>query len=175
MLRNRFLSISFMIFGLMAFAGCGNQDASIKGDGGSTASAANTNTAPPVATPVPASATAPPPTLSAEYILSEVQHDGQVTIIRKENTTEISFRPDGTFARVSRLGGKVDHSDSGEFRIEDGKQLVLRIQMSKRKIQTRPVEKKHKFTLSSDGSELRLIGADGKVGVFRRTKVFTAN
>lgn len=90
------------------------------------------------------------------------------------NSTEFSFRPDGTYARVSRLGGKVDHSDSGEFRIEDGKQLVLRIRVWKKKFQTPTVEKKHDISLSPDGTELRMTGKDGKVAVFRRTRVLTS-
>lgn len=73
------------------------------------------------------------------------------------------------------MGGKVDHTDSGEFRIEGGKQLVLRIRMWKKKFQTPAVEKKHTFSLSSDGTELRMTGADSKVGVFRRTKTLAAN
>ncbi|HWP42087.1 MAG TPA: hypothetical protein VNO14_02540, partial [Blastocatellia bacterium] len=117
---------------------------------------------------------APPPRLSGDYILSEVQHEGQIVMISSENSTEISFRPDGTYARVSRMNGRVDHTDSGEFRIEGGNQLVLRIQMWKKEFQLPAVEKKHSFTLSADGAELRMAGSDGKIGVFRRTRTLAA-
>lgn len=175
MRRKQYPLITILVFSLLALVGCGKQEARTGDETGSAESAANANRTTPAAAPVPSGALAPPPIPSGDYILSEVQHKGQVTMITAGNSTEISFRPDGTYARVSRLGGKVDHSDSGDFRIEDGKQIVLRIRMWKKKFQPRSVEKKHSFMLSSDGSELKMIGTDGKIGVFRRTRVLAAN
>jgi hypothetical protein len=175
MRSKQYALISIMIFSVAALAACSKQESISTSAAEPVASPANANaTSPPATTPANNPAT-PPPTLAGDYMLSEVQHKGQVTMISVGNSTEISFRPDGTYARVSRLGGKVDHTDSGEFRIEGGKQLVLRIRMWKKKFQTPAVEKKHTFSLSSDGAELRMTGADSKVGVFRRTRTLAAN
>jgi hypothetical protein len=40
--------------------------------------------------------------------------------------------------------------------------------MSQGKIQQPAVEKRHTFSLSEDGTELKLTGKDGKLAVFRR-------
>jgi hypothetical protein len=174
MYRKPSIFLSAVILSVLILAACNGHQAPPPGEAEPAASTANTNAPATPQAPPSSSNSAPPPTLEGDYILSEVQHKGQVTMIRGGNSTEISFRPDGTYARVSRLGGKVDHSDSGEFRIENGKHLVLRIRMWKKKFQTPTVEKRHDFTLSSDGTELKMTGKDGKVAVFRRTRVLTS-
>ena len=102
------------------------------------------------------------------YTISEVHDKGVITMIPHQVATQITFIPDGTFSRVSKNQGKVNFKDSGQFVIEGQDQLILKIVMSQGKIQQTPVEKRHTFTLSADGTELRMTGKDGKLAVFRR-------
>ena len=110
--------------------------------------------------------------LAGTYVMTEVHDKGVVTII-SELTSVIHFAADGTYTRSSSKKGRVYHTDSGGYRVEGGDKLVLTIQMSKtgsdRKIHSTPLSKTHKFTLSSNGEELRMISDDGKVALFRRS------
>ena len=133
---------------------------------------------PPNASPKPGEAgpvkdaTAPPARLEGSYVMSEVQ-DGGVSTIISELRTVINFSADGSYRRGSSKKDKVYHTDSGQYRVENGDTLVLTIQVSKKgmdsKIHNPPLQKAHKFTLSADGNELRLISSDGKVALFRRS------
>jgi len=76
--------------------------------------------------------------------------------------------PDGQFSGSQLVLHKANFKDSGQFVIEGQDQLILKIVMSRGKIQQPAVEKRHTFSLSEDGMELRMIAKDGKVGVFRR-------
>ncbi|HEX5731392.1 MAG TPA: hypothetical protein VF131_01050 [Blastocatellia bacterium] len=111
----------------------------------------------------------PPPTLLGTYSIIEVHHKGLIDMISAENTTEINFTPDGRFSRLSRKGGKVDHTDSGDFRIEGQDQLVLLIRESKQQIQDPPVVRRHKIEVSADGTELRMMSKQGLTAMFRKT------
>jgi len=112
------------------------------------------------------------PKLAGAYVMTEVHDKGVVNII-SELKTVIYFSGDGTYTRSSSKKDLVYHTDSGSYRVEGEDKLVLTIQMSKtgsdRKIHTTPITKAHKFTLSSNGEELRMISDDGKVALFRRS------
>ena len=106
--------------------------------------------------------------LVGSYTIAEVHDKGVVTMIPHQIATQITFLPDGTFSRTSKARDKANFKDSGQFVIEGQDQLILKIVMSRGKIQQPAVEKRHTFSLSEDGMELRMIAKDGKVGVFRR-------
>lgn len=114
-----------------------------------------------------------PAQLLGTYESREIEDKGVVTLIGDVRTTWL-FSPGGTYSRVSQVKGKTYHSDSGLFRIEPPDRVVLTIQMSgqkkaSQKIQSPPVEKTYKFSLSPDGEELRLTSGKGAVATFRRT------
>ena len=106
--------------------------------------------------------------LVGSYTIAEVQDKGVVTMIPHQIATQITFLPDGTFSRTSKARDKANFKDSGQFVIEGQDQLILKIVMSRGKIQQPAVEKRHTFSLSEDGMELRMTAKDGKVAVFRR-------
>jgi hypothetical protein len=109
--------------------------------------------------------------LIGTYESREVEKEGVVTVISKLRTVWM-FAADGNYSRVSQVNGKTYHSDSGVFRIEAPDKLVLTIQVTglkaNRKIQSPAVVKTHKYSLSPDGDELRLISDKGAVGIFQR-------
>ena len=109
-----------------------------------------------------------PGKLLGSYTIAEVHEKGVVTMIPHQIATQITFLPDGTFSRTSKARDKANFKDSGQFVIEGQDQLILKIVMSRGTIQQPAVEKRHKFSLSEDGMELRMIAKDGKVAVFRR-------
>ncbi len=127
------------------------------------------NTPPPIqgVGPTPATDT-PPPNLLGIYILSEVEHKGQVTMVPADYSTEFTFLANGSYTRQSKRGGKVTHNDTGRFSVERKDQLILKIELSDNKIQIPPVEKTHTIVLSSDGEELKMKTKDGKAALFRR-------
>jgi hypothetical protein len=112
-----------------------------------------------------------PPALVGTYESREVQKEGVVTLISQLQTSFV-FTADGRYSRKSTVKGKTYHSDSGQFRIDTPDKLVLSIQVTgekaKQKVQTPPVEKVHRFSLSPDGDELRLTSEKGSIGIFRR-------
>ena len=115
------------------------------------------------------SASTPPLTLAGVYTMGEIEADGRVTMVPRSFATTITFMSDGSYSRNSSRAGVVDHSDSGKYRIEGNDQLILvAIFSDKRAIKNAP-EKRHTFSLSPDGLELRLSGSPGKTAVFRRT------
>ena len=126
------------------------------------------NPAPPPETPG-SSEPKPPPVLLGTYSIIEVHHKGLINMISADNTTEIVFTPDGKFSRVSKKGGKIDHTDSGDFRVEGQDQLVLVIHESKQQTQYPPVVRRHKIEVSPDGTELRMMSKQGLTAMFRKT------
>lgn len=107
--------------------------------------------------------------LFGTYTMSEVHSGGVVNMI-SQMKTELTFLSDGTYSRISKRNGKVYHSDAGEYRIEGNDRLVLLIKFAKQTIHDPPLERKHSFTLSRDGEELKMTSEDGKVAVFRKTR-----
>ena len=107
--------------------------------------------------------------LFGTYEMSEVHSGGVVNMI-SEMKTELTFLSDGNYTRISKRKGKLYHSDAGSYRIEGGDQLVLLIKIAKQKVYDPPLERKHSFTLSRDGEELRMTSDDGKIAVFRKVK-----
>jgi predicted small secreted protein len=108
-------------------------------------------------------------TLLGTYAMSEVHAGGVVNMI-SQLKTEITFASDGTYSRVSKRNNNIYHTDAGEYRVEGNNQLVLLIKMAKQKIYNPPLERKHAFTLSRDGEELKMSSDDGKIAVFRKVK-----
>ena len=107
--------------------------------------------------------------LFGTYEMSEVHSGGVVNMI-SEMKTELTFLADGNYTRISKRKGKLYHSDAGSYRIEGNDQLVLLIKIAKQKVYDPPLERKHNFTLSRDGEELRMTSDDGKIAVFRKVK-----
>jgi len=97
----------------------------------------------------------------------QVQKAGVVNMLT-EARSEITFIPDGTYSRLSKLKDRVIHDDHGQYRIENGQYLVLTIQISKKNIHNPPLEKRHKISLSSDGEELKMISENGDIAVFHK-------
>lgn len=112
-----------------------------------------------------------PSQLIGTYESREVRSEGVVTVMSKLRTIWM-FSGDGSYSRVSQVNGKTYHSDSGQFHIEEPDKLVLSIQVTgqkaNRKMQNPPMVKTHKYTISPDGDELRLISDKGSVGIFQR-------
>jgi len=90
-----------------------------------------------------------------------------------EIQTSFIFMADGSYSRISKKGNRTYHSDSGKFRIDPPDKLVLTIMLTGKtggqSIQNPPLEKTHKFSLSPDGDELKLISDKG-AAVFRRVR-----
>jgi hypothetical protein len=109
--------------------------------------------------------------LLGTYESREVQDKAGVVTVISQLRTLWSFSPDGTYSRVSEVKGKPYHADSGTFRIEPPDKLILSIQLTglktQRRVQNPPLSKTHKFELSADGEELRLMSEKG-TGIFRR-------
>ena len=106
--------------------------------------------------------------LLGSYTIAEVHEKGVVTMIPHQIATQFTFLPDGTYSRTSKARDKANFKDSGQFVIEGDDLLILKIVMWRGKIQQPPVEKRHKFSLSEDGMELKMIAKDRKIAVFRR-------
>ncbi len=112
---------------------------------------------------------ADPAKLLGTYQMIQVQKGGVVNMLSQAKS-EITFIPDGTYSRLSKVSGKVIHDDHGQYRIEDGQYLVLTIQISKKNIHNPPLEKRHKISLSSDGEELKMISENGDIAVFHKIR-----
>ena len=132
------------------------------------ASGAVPATSPAVAmSPGIAASDSPRPTLSGVYTISEVDDNGKASMVSQDNQITIVFEGH-SFTRVVKEGGKVAHTDGGDYRLEGTDQLVLSTTVSDKQPLLTPAEKTHKFELSPDGEELKLWGTAGKVAVFRR-------
>jgi hypothetical protein len=110
----------------------------------------------------------PPAALLGTYMVVEVRHKGIIDMINAANTTQITFTPDGKFMRESKKGGRVDHTDSGDFRVEGKNELVLVIRESKKETKDPPVVIRHPIQVSTDGSELVMTSKSGSAATFRR-------
>jgi hypothetical protein len=107
--------------------------------------------------------------LFGTYQMSEVHSGGVVNMI-SQLKTQITFLADGTYSRISMRKGNVYHSDAGDFRVEGNDQLVLLIKFARQKMNNPPLERRHSFTLSRDGEELKMTSDDGKVAVYRKIR-----
>lgn len=110
-----------------------------------------------------------PAKLIGTYEAREIENNGVVTLISQIKTIFI-FTADGSYSRVSRVKGKIYHSDGGQFRIEPPDKLVLTIQISEKNIKSPPVIKTHKFSLSPDGDELKMTSEKGTATYQRTSK-----
>jgi hypothetical protein len=113
------------------------------------------------------------PELVGTYEIQEVHKQGVVSVMT-ELKTSFTFNQDSTYFRVSTIGGKPYHRDSGDFKIVPPDKLVLSIKLSGRNIQQPPKEETHKFVLSQGGDDLRLTSSKGPTAVFKRTAKPTA-
>lgn len=163
-----FFAVMLIVFAL-TIAGCRaetsatdeNKSATPSADSPSPA-ADSQSAAPPVGPELP------PPVLIGRYAMSEVRHDGQVSMVSQANVTEITFTANGTYTREARRGGQIDHTDSGDFMIDTNGTLILRTQISNGRLKAPATEKRYQFTLSAGGDELILVGSEGREAVFRR-------
>lgn len=153
-------------------AGTANQNSQAASN--SSATAASTNAqgvqqAAPTAQQPGASGNSgsPAPQLVGTYEVAEV-HSGGVINIMTQAKTSISFFRDGTYSRLSEAPRGPKHTDTGDFRVE-GDKLVLLVKLSEGKIFNPPHETTHTFELSPDGEELRLTSSKGNVAVFHRS------
>jgi hypothetical protein len=118
----------------------------------------------------------PPPRQGLEgvYSISEVDrvvgNKNAVDMIPSHSEIQISFKSDGTFARVAWKQGLIALSETGTFVIEYPDQLTLLPTLVNKKNITDGRKTSYKFALSTDGDELRLWGARGNVAVFHRIK-----
>ncbi len=124
--------------------------------------------APPAATPDSTQAKAPV-IFSGVYTLTEIEDKSMVKMWPAENKVEFIFHPDGTYARRSMNRGRLDHIDTGKYRVDGGNQLTLSIVSSDNKTQNPAKEIKHSITWSADGDSLKLTSKDGKIATFRKT------
>lgn len=128
----------------------------------------NSSSTPAAAQPTESAAKpSAPAQLIGTYEAREIQDKGVVTLISKIRTL-ISFTADGTFSRASQAEGKTYHTDSGLFRIEPPDKLVLTIQVSKKEIKSPPIVKKHTYSLSPDGDQLKMTNDKGSTAIFQR-------
>lgn len=121
------------------------------------------------AKPAESNEPADPTKMLGTYQMVQVQKAGVVNML-SEARSEITFIPDGTYSRLSKVKDKVIHDDHGQYRIEGGQYLVLTIQISKKNIHNPPLEKRHKISLSSDGEELKMISDNGDTAVFHKIR-----
>lgn len=137
----------------------------------SSAAQANSNTADgkPADNSAASNIPADPAKMLGTYQMVQVQRAGVVNML-SESKTEITFSPEGTYSRLSKVKEKIIHDDQGQYRIEGGEYLVLTIQVSKKTIHNPPIEKKHKISLSRDGEELKMISDNGNMAVFHKIR-----
>jgi hypothetical protein len=108
------------------------------------------------------------------YTISEVDHQidkkDAVDMIPSTSEIQFTFGSDGSFMRVARKKGLVALTETGNFRIDLPDQLVLSPLIVNKKPVTDGRQTSYKFTVSSDGDELRLWGPRGNVAIFHRTE-----
>jgi hypothetical protein len=159
-----FLASSFPLI----ISGCKNksgpQSSAGQGSPAQTAATPGANQA----APAPLSSRAP----RGVYSISEVDHvqDNRnvADMIPSHREIQISFRPDGSFMRVSWKANLPALSETGNFTVESPDHLVL----SPTTVNKKPIsdgrKTSYKYALSPDGYELKLWGARGNVAVFHR-------
>ncbi|MFY9607583.1 MAG: hypothetical protein WAU45_03075 [Blastocatellia bacterium] len=176
MIIRQYSLVVFLFVATLAVVSCNRTSQATKAKPGTpenaNSAAPQAGTAQTGASPKMGEATPAAPKLAGAYVMSEVHEKGVVNII-SELKSVIYFGADGTYSRSSSKKGTVYHTDSGEYRIEGEDNLVLTIRMSKTGMDSKfhgtPIKKTHKFKLSSNGEELRMISDDGKVALFRRS------
>ena len=130
--------------------------------------AAEANEAVPSKTSGSSTSDIAPTVLIGIYTMSEIQHSGKVTMIPPGYAVIFVFQPDGSFTRMTKRKGKVEHTDGGDFQIAGKDDLILSVTLSEKNPVTNPKPRVYKFTLSKDGRELSLLGTDGKLAIFRK-------
>lgn len=139
-------------------------------DSGSSAQAnSNASGAKPADNSAASNEQVDPAKILGTYQMVQVQKAGVVNMLSHAKSI-MTFIPDGTYSRVSKVQDKVIHDDQGQYRIEDGQYLVLTIMVSKKNIHNPPLEKRHKISLSLDGEELKMISENGDIAVFHKIK-----
>ncbi len=165
---------------ILPLAGCKKGAATLNSDEKPAASNSNSQTSAATspsqansnasgAKPVESNEPADPAKMLGTYQMVQVQKAGVVNMLSQAKS-EITFIPDGSYSRLSKLKDRVIHDDHGQYRIEGGQYLVLTIQISKKNIHNPPLEKRHKISLSSDGEELKMISENGDIAVFHKIK-----
>jgi len=111
------------------------------------------------------------------YSISEVDRQDNSNenpvghMIPAHREIQISFKPDGSFMRVSWKQNLVALSETGTYRVESPDQLILLPTEVNKKPITDGRKTSYKFALSPDGYELKLWGATrGNIAVFHRIK-----
>ncbi|HEY6331642.1 MAG TPA: hypothetical protein VI756_20115 [Blastocatellia bacterium] len=171
-----FRMISALLIALVVTCGACKQGGDAQPERSNAGGAVPSPAAPsPVPSPSPLTATAVAARsggqgLSGTYIISEVDDNGNVTMIKPEDQILIIFDPPHSFSRTTKAQGKVVHTDAGDYRFEGADQLILSTTISDKEPLISPTDKTHKFDLSDDGDELKLWGTGDKVAVFRRQK-----
>jgi hypothetical protein len=121
----------------------------------------------------PAASTRPagPPKPVGIYEITEIEHDGRVDIRGPANeAVTLTLFPNGSYSRLVKGGGKNDHIDQGDFRI-DGDDLVLTANIvDKKPLTSGAPEWRRPIKVSDDGVELRIGDGKNHWAVFRRTK-----
>jgi len=105
------------------------------------------------------------------YEITEIEHDGRVDIRGPANeAVTLTLFPNGSYSRLVKGGGKNDHIDQGDFRI-DGDDLVLTANIvDKKPLTPGAPEWRRPIKVSDDGVELRIGDGKNHWAVFRRTK-----
>ncbi|HEY3138117.1 MAG TPA: hypothetical protein VGL29_18980 [Blastocatellia bacterium] len=175
----RFRSLILVVASLLLLPGCRAKTATnnsskpeLGPSSNANASASSGKSSQP-ATPDSKDKSAEGPKASAQllgtYAAREIRDKEGITTIVSERRSLISFLPDGTYSRVAqRKDGTTYHADSGKFTINAPDKLLLTIEVSDKKIQSPPLHKMHKFSLSVDGDELKMTNEKGAVAVYRR-------
>ena len=153
------------LFLVSAFRKSGNQ-ATSPAPGQPAIAEANDST--PSKSPAPSTSDIAPTVLIGVYTMSEVQHAGKVTMVPPAYSVIFVFQADGSFTRMSKRKGKVDHTDGGDFQIAGKDALILNVTLSEKDPVTNPKPRTYKFALSKDAEELSLLGSDGKLAIFRK-------
>ena len=174
----RFRSLILVVASLLLLSGCRAKTATSNSSkpelgpsSNANASASSSKSSQP-ATPDSKDNSAEGPKASAQllgtYAAREIRDKEGITTLVSERRSLISFLPGGSYSRVAqRKDGTTDHSDSGKFRVDAPDKLLLTIEVSDKKIQSPPIHRVHKFSLSEDGDELKLTSKNG-VAVYRR-------
>lgn len=109
--------------------------------------------------------------LVGTYAISEVEDKGAIRMVNtKKAQVTFAFFRDGSYARSTKSGDQVLHSDSGNFRLDGPDQLTLITTIENRNILDAAKTKTFKYQLSADAAELRLWGTDGKVALFKKSE-----
>ncbi len=149
-------------------AACKKADKQANSPAPSETAVAEANDSTPSKSPTLSTSDIAPTVLIGVYTMSEVQHAGKVTMVPPAYAVTFVFQADGSFTRMSKRKGKVDHTDGGDFQIAGKDALILNVTLSEKDPVSNPKPRTYKFTLSKDARELGLLGSDGKLAIFRK-------